>query len=543
MVRSTEFLTTPRKLLNLNARTAVRRYSLAFILKASLKKYFAYTRVSTARQGEQGVSLQQQHDAIERFATRSGLEIYEWLEEQETAAKIGRPVFSRMLRRLRMAEVDGVIIHKIDRSARNLKDWAELGQLIDQGIEVHFANEALDLNSRGGRLSADIQAVVAADYIRNLREEAKKGFYGRLKQGILPLPAPIGYLDCGPGKAKVIDPIRGPVVQQIFDLYATGRYSLIALTAEAYRLGLRSKKGRRFTRNGIHRMLRNKFYIGLIHVHVANETFIGSHESLISKSVFDRVDAILTGKKVRGPSRHGFLFSRMIQCKTCKRSLVAEHQKENIYYRCHSRNCPSTSLREEAISGAISKKIRDLKIWPEELEILDQIVEEKKEDHQTIVQAEIEGYRFRAAALAERHNRLTDAYLDGTLARVDYEQRKTALLSERRELEDKLRAAERGESGSLHRINEYVELVKNAYLLDKHGFSIERRDVVEDVVSNRTATGKTIEIALKTALSDVIARPGGPNGGLRKDKARKFWRQWLDKHSSTNDVTDQPTYR
>ncbi len=53
--------------------------------------------------------------------------------------------------------------------------------------EVHFANESLDLQSRGGRLSADIQAVVAADYIRNLREETRKGFYGRLKQGLCPM--------------------------------------------------------------------------------------------------------------------------------------------------------------------------------------------------------------------------------------------------------------------------------------------------------------------------------------------------------------------
>lgn len=74
--------------------------------------------------------------------------------------------------------------HKIDRGARNLKDWANLGDLIDGGVEVHFAHESLDMNSRGGRLSADIQAVVAADFIRNLRQETRKGFYGRLKQGI-----------------------------------------------------------------------------------------------------------------------------------------------------------------------------------------------------------------------------------------------------------------------------------------------------------------------------------------------------------------------
>ena len=143
-----------------------------------MKRYFGYTRVSTAKQGEQGVSLQEQKDAIIRYAQRNSLDIAAWFEERETAAKRGRPVFNQMLKLLRHSKADGVIIHKIDRSARNLKDWSDLGELIDQGIEVHFANESLDLHSRSGRLSADIQAVVAADYIRNLREETRKGFYG-----------------------------------------------------------------------------------------------------------------------------------------------------------------------------------------------------------------------------------------------------------------------------------------------------------------------------------------------------------------------------
>src|SRR6201981_1788237 len=95
---------------------------------------------------------------------------------------------------------------KNSRKKRPLRTWAELGELIDKGIEVPFANEGLDLYSRGGRLSADIQAVVAADYIRNLREETKKGFYGRLKQGLYPIRAPIGYLDNGAAKPKTIDP-------------------------------------------------------------------------------------------------------------------------------------------------------------------------------------------------------------------------------------------------------------------------------------------------------------------------------------------------
>jgi len=104
-----------------------------------MKQFYGYVRVSTAKQGEKGVSLQEQRDAIERYAQRNGLQISEWFEERETAAKRGRPIFNKMLKLLNRGKSNGVIIHKIDRSARNLKDWADLGELIDQGIEVHFA--------------------------------------------------------------------------------------------------------------------------------------------------------------------------------------------------------------------------------------------------------------------------------------------------------------------------------------------------------------------------------------------------------------------
>ena len=67
-------------------------------------------------------------------------------------------------------------------------------KLADAGVAIHFANESVDLATVSGRLSADIQAVVASHYSRNLREEAKKGIYGRLKQGFYPFRAPIGYL-------------------------------------------------------------------------------------------------------------------------------------------------------------------------------------------------------------------------------------------------------------------------------------------------------------------------------------------------------------
>src|SRR5438045_2795676 len=107
----------------------------------SAKSYFSYVRVSTQRQGNLSTSLAEQQDAIERYAQRFNLQISKQYEERETAAKTGRPVFLDMLKDLKRGRARGLIVHKIDRSARNLKDWADLGSLIDQGIEVHFANE------------------------------------------------------------------------------------------------------------------------------------------------------------------------------------------------------------------------------------------------------------------------------------------------------------------------------------------------------------------------------------------------------------------
>ena len=83
-----------------------------------MKPCFGYIRVSTQKQGE-GVSLEAQRDAIAGFASRNDLTVIKWFEEKETAAKSGRPVFNQMLRLLKRGKATGLIMHKIDRSARS----------------------------------------------------------------------------------------------------------------------------------------------------------------------------------------------------------------------------------------------------------------------------------------------------------------------------------------------------------------------------------------------------------------------------------------
>jgi site-specific DNA recombinase len=482
-----------------------------------MKTYVGYIRVSTARQGERGVSLQEQRDAIQRYAERNSLEISRWFEERETAAKRGRPIFNEMLKLLRSGKAAGVMIHKIDRGARNMKDWAELGELIDGGVEVHFVNESLDLASRGGRLSADIQAVVAADYIRNLRDETRKGFYGRVKQGLYPLPAPLGYLDTGKGKSKELDPVRAPLVRQAFQLYATGSWTLGELREKLYRSGLRNRNGGAVTLNGLSKVLNNPFYVGIIRLTSTGETFQGVHEPLIAKSQFDRVQLVLRGKVAARTQVHNFLFRRTMTCGGCGYSLIGERRKGHVYYRCHTRDCPTTAVREEILDRTFSRTLQPLHFDDEERIYLRQKLREVSERLLIQWEAETAANRLRLGQLQERLDRLTDAYIDRLIDKETFENRKETILMDRKALEEKI-GQPRG--AAVDRLVKFLGLAGDAHLLYQTMLPDEKRDLIKILTSDRTLTLRNVAVALKTPFPEVANRYALANSSPYRDRPR-----------------------
>ncbi|HEX5758569.1 MAG TPA: recombinase family protein [Thermoanaerobaculia bacterium] len=461
-----------------------------------MTRCFAYIRVSTPKQKEEGVSPEEQHDAIARYAGTHGLSIIEWFEETKTAAKRGRPKFTKMLRLLRQGKAQGLVIHKIDRSARNLRDWADLGELIDAGIAVHFVNESLDLHTRGGRLAADIQAIVAADFIRNLREETLKGFYGRLKQGLYPLQAPLGYLDCGKGKPKVPDANTAPHVRKTFELYDSGQFSLLALADEMYRRGLRNRNRHKVTRNGLSTILNNSFYCGLISLRKTGETFPGIHRPLIPVALFRRVQDRLQGRTHRKVIRHEFVFRRLLSCGHCGRLLRGELQKGHVYYRCHTQGCPTKCVREEAVDETIQRELRRLMLSSDQLAYLFQRMEERRAGFLSEWEEQQEARRLRLGQIQSLLDRLVDAYLDGMLEKELLEKSKASLYLERRDLEEKLALPSSEAEKKLEEVREVVELANAAWLSYETATADHKRALAQLATSNRIVTGKNLSVEL-----------------------------------------------
>ncbi|MEL6503583.1 MAG: recombinase family protein [Pseudomonadota bacterium] len=455
-----------------------------------MKQCFGYVRVSTKKQGE-GVSLEAQKEAILHFAERNEIKVVRWFEEQQTAAKSGRPVFNSMLNALKRGGAQGVVMHRIDRSARNFFDWAKIGELSDAGFDVHFAAESLDFNSRGGRLTANIQMAVAEDYVRNLKIEIHKGQRGQLAKGYYPFTAPIGYLNNGKGKLKTPDPDRAPLIREAFELYASGNISIQALQQEMADRGLRSKNGKIVSMGIIAETLSNPFYAGTIRIRRTGEIYEGKHEPIVSPKMFERVQAIKEGRKHKTLTRHSYAFRGLFKCGSCGAAMIAELQKGHIYYRCHKPSCRGNCVREETLEAAIKPVVHQSSLSQDHIEKVVETVTGWMQ--RTAQNANLSSAEKDRKAVEQKLERLDDALIDGNIDAENHSRRKQVLTLEKIKLADSVRNAQEV-AQKTDQLRRFLERIKNLAEHHDSAEGAEKREIVELATSNRTVTRKTVAV-------------------------------------------------
>lgn len=157
------------------------------------------------------------------------------------------------------------------------------------------------MKSRGGRLSADIQPVIVADFIRNLKEEVRKGIQGRLRQSLYPFKAPRGYFNHGGGRVKTPDPLEEPLIIETFKQYASGEHSLRSLSKHMYTLGMSGSSGGPLSPQRLSVILHNTLYID--EMEVTGNNHKGSHQALITGELFHQTQTVLKRRRRKGHRR------------------------------------------------------------------------------------------------------------------------------------------------------------------------------------------------------------------------------------------------
>lgn len=468
-----------------------------------MNNVYAYIRISDIKQ-EQGVSREQQKAFIRQHAATYGLNIIEWYVETCSASHRKRPLFTKMVRNLKQKKADGVIIHKVDRSARNPDDWHELMSLHDKrGVIVQFANNNLDLSTRSGRLTADLEAVIAADFSRNLRDEVKKGQNGRLQQGLYPFYAPIGYLNTGKGNVKTIDPVKAPIVKKLFELYATGEYSLVRLSEYANQHGLTNRNNNPLTAWYISKILHNPFYTGVIYVKTTRNTYIGRHKPIISTVLYERVQERFNVRTAPKSKKHNPTFKSLVRCKLCNYGMPAEKQKGRYYYRCQRTDCPTKTVREDHISKELDHVLSHLTHTPEVITSAKKLLEEKTATIEQQAAAAQRTAKMHEGNIQKKLDKLTDLLISGTLDEQTYITKKQKLHIALQKSREQAEQSHHNIHTMKRRANEILERAFCAQQGYADAFGQKKRHVAKKLVSNFFVEGKKPLIELKKPFDQL----------------------------------------
>ena len=193
--------------------------------------YILYARKSTESEERQQLSIPAQIDELRTFAQKENLTLVDVLTESKTAKQTGRIVFNEMLKRIEAGEAEGILSWNPDRLARNAVDAGQIIHLLDTGklLDLKFPT-VLFQNNPQGLFMLSIAFGQSKYYVDSLSENTKRGLRQKVRKGECPGQAPLGYLNDRLNKKIIIDPYSSKIVQEVFDLYSTGKYTLDSLS-------------------------------------------------------------------------------------------------------------------------------------------------------------------------------------------------------------------------------------------------------------------------------------------------------------------------
>ena len=430
-----------------------------------MTKYFIYCRKSSEDEERQILSIEAQLTELREYAKQQGLFIVREYYESKTAKEPGREIFNEMLGEIEKGTAQGILAWNPDRLARNSIDGGRVIYFVDTGkiTTLKFPTFWFEPTPQG-KFMLSVAFGQAKYYTDNLRENILRGIRQKIRRGELSAKAPLGYFN--EPRLRTIEPDRKIFgkVKECLGAFATGQYTLTGIQRKMFSVGLVGKTGKPLALASISHILDNPFYYG--HFRYRGEVHAGTHKPMISKKLFDQIQEALVAngkpRKKRGPKN--FQFLGFATCGECGYAITAERKLKKSgliyhYYHCtfksKTQTCSQTRfLREEELAKQVQAMCQKVSLpddWRDKY--IARLESEQAESRQSSGLF-VQNLKNDISAITARLERLTDAYLGEALELGEYLERKNALMSEKKSLEEKLSDFER-------KGNHWLELMRN----------------------------------------------------------------------------------
>jgi len=441
------------------------------------KKFFLYARKSTDVEDKQVLSIDAQLTELREYAVRENIEISAEIVEKQSAKIPGRLLFNKMMKEI---ETFGgnILAWNPDRLARNSVDGGQIIYLLDTGklASIKFPTFWCD-NTGQGKFMLNMAFGQSKYYVDSLSENTKRGLRQKVRMGIFPSQAPVGYLNDSRTKTIVVEKKKSCIVRLAFEKYAKGNMRLEDVSAFLAKSGVTTRTGKRISKTKASFILSNPFYIGLFRY--SGEIHEGKHEPIISKKLFDEAQEMLRkrGQPERKPQNEPQPFCGLISCASCGMMITAENKTKRqkngnihyyVYYRCTKKSkitkCKEMSLRSEKLDEQLSsliKKVSLPKDWAEELNRL--ALQDHKNSAPSLT-ACVKEKENKINVISQKLERLLNGYLDQIIDEQDYRLQKSKLLSEKKSLQEEMTALSHTQNDWLAPFQNWL---KDAQSLDK----------------------------------------------------------------------------
>lgn len=243
----------------------------------STPKVAIYSRVSTEEQAKEGLSVDAQIEKCKSFCDARGWEIFKIYKDAGfSAGTLKRPALELLLRDANEKKFDIILVYKIDRFSRNLKDLITiLEDLKTKKINFTSVTEQIDTTSAMGEAFFQIIGVFAQLERGMVKERVQLSFDRKINLGEALYRAPFGYMY--QNKKLVKHPENAEKVKEIFEMWAAGiNYKEIC---NKFNL----------SPSTLYQIIKNPIYIGKIKY--KGNLYKANHPAIISEELFNKVNS------------------------------------------------------------------------------------------------------------------------------------------------------------------------------------------------------------------------------------------------------------
>jgi site-specific DNA recombinase len=473
-----------------------------------------YARVSSKEQEREGFSIPAQLKLLRDYATRNDLSIAKEFVDIETAKTSGRLNFDQMVqfftknRRCRI-----VLVEKTDRLYRNFRDAVTLEDL---DLEIHLVKEgqviSKDAKSQA-KLIHGMQLVLARNYIENLREEVKKGMREKAEQGIYPGRAPLGYRNNRADRTIEVHPESAALVHRIFELYASGRYSLSQL-----KKAVQTENGKHISRAYLHAILTNPFYVGSFLW--GGNLYRGTHPSFIEVDLYECVQAVLRGHNKPKYRKQEFAFRGLLHCAQDHCAITAERKKQKyVYYRCtgYRGKCTTPRFTEPEIAEKLGGILKGIQIPDHVLTGLQKSLARDQEQAQAVITAQRNALQPRLTAVRRRIDQAYQDKLDGKIPEEFWKRKMAEWTREERSIQDALARLDQPANDRLLTAQRTLELANKAYSLYLTRNPQEQAQLLRMVLLNCAIDGASVQPTYRKPFDLIFERAKSQEWSGRED--------------------------